>query len=416
MNGQKSARLWVAGVVVLLTCVGCGGRTGLWVPEPPPEEPPESEETLSRVCVDAEVLAQGPIDVALQTTASLARVDVALLIDATASMQDEITQIQSTLRDVIVPALSETIPDTFFSVSSFQDFPAATYGDPFDRPFVMRLPVSESLDQVQAAVDGIRLGNGRDDPESHVEALFQLATGAGFADLVPPSSGCPAGGNGYACFRRGALPLVLMVTDAPMHNGPAGVHPYANIFPERPRQYADAITALNVLRARVISLNSGDDRARQHLEELARDTNSLDGDGEPLVFDIGASGRDLDDDLVDAFRIFAEETPFDASAVAEASGEPATDAAPFVESVVPERAEPASGAQGIDLESGSFEQVRPGTRLVFEISFDSEGLAPGPEERLLQLRIRFLADELASLGSEDVLIRVPPIGESCQDS
>ncbi|MFI5308018.1 MAG: hypothetical protein ACHQ53_11725, partial [Polyangiales bacterium] len=74
-----------------------------------------------------------------------------------------------------------------------------------------------------------RLGGAQPsgDPDvagSQIPALHALATGQGMFTGIGRSSvldaTCPSGRNGYPCFRDGAQPIVVMVTDAPFHDGP----------------------------------------------------------------------------------------------------------------------------------------------------------------------------------------------------
>lgn len=60
-------------------------------------------------------------------------------------------------------------------------------------------------------------------PESGSQALWSIATGQGLPFGTHPVSAapaCPAGSWGYPCFRDGALPVVAVLMDDPMHNGP----------------------------------------------------------------------------------------------------------------------------------------------------------------------------------------------------
>lgn len=62
-------------------------------------------------------------------------------------------------------------------------------------------------------------------PESGSQALWSIATGQGLpygevSARTPSAPACPAGTWGYPCFRDGALPVVAVLMDDPMHNGP----------------------------------------------------------------------------------------------------------------------------------------------------------------------------------------------------
>ncbi|MBC7172927.1 MAG: VWA domain-containing protein, partial [Polyangiaceae bacterium] len=277
-----------AGAVVFLVALGllaggCGAKTGLNTPD-------------AQVVVDAGVdatipcfevpLDGGPVNVDLEVEAEVGRADVVFLVDTTGSMNDEISVIRARLRDRIVPAIRSAIPDSELAVATFADFPVRPYGNAGeDTPFRLMTPRTSDVTLAQAAVDAIRLGNGIDPPESQVEALYQLATGEGLSPYVSPSLGCPAGGLGYACLRSDALPVILLFTDAEMHNGPGGANPYEpSILGVSPHTFAEAISALDALGAKVIGFDSGDGAGRPHLRAVALGTGTLDGRGQPLVF------------------------------------------------------------------------------------------------------------------------------------
>jgi hypothetical protein len=226
--------------------------------------------------------------------------DVLFLVDVTGSMSEEIYQIQTRLRDTIIPGLAAEIADVRFAVASFGDFAYGGYGSSGDTPFTMLQPITSSVTSAQNAVNLLRATGGGDGPESQTEGLFQSATGAGLAGWVPPRSGCAAGTIGYPCFRSGATPIILLFTDWSFHNGPGGSEPYIGI--PGAHTYAQAVAQLNAINARVLGLMSGGAFARADLEQIARDTGALASDGSPIVFDIGYDGSSLGTDVVRAVQ------------------------------------------------------------------------------------------------------------------
>jgi len=224
--------------------------------------------------------------------------DVLFLVDTTGSMAGEIDEIQRNLTGAIIPGLSSEVDDLRFAVARFDDFPVAGYGDAGDAPFESVTASTGDVTATQNAVNGLTAAGGGDLPESQVEALYQAATGAGLSPWIP-SADCPSGTGGYACFRAGAQPIVLLFTDAPFHNGPDGSEPYSSV--EGAHSYAQAVSALNGIGAKVLGLWSGSD-ARADLERVARDTGALDPSGAPIVFDIGTDGGRLAADVVEAVR------------------------------------------------------------------------------------------------------------------
>ncbi|HJK93957.1 MAG TPA: vWA domain-containing protein [Polyangiaceae bacterium LLY-WYZ-15_(1-7)] len=412
-----------------LALVGCGAKTGLYVPDGGDNESFDAgvdgglDASMADAGPDADICVDvpfdgGPVEVDLDVEAQVGAADIAFLIDVTASMQEEIEEIRSRLRDQLVPAIRDAVPDSRLAVATFADFPVGDYGSSGagDKPFELRLPMTSNINEVQAAVDNIELGDGRDIQESQVEALYQLATGAGRGSYVEPSAGCPAGGLGYACVRRDALPVVLLFTDAEFHNGPGGVFPYGSDVIPRPATYEEAVRALNALGVRVMGFDSGGGLARDHLREVARDTEAI-AEGSPLVFDIGTSGQRLGTSVVEAIETLAGSLEQDIDAVlVDPVPSDGVNVLDFVEGVVPLRAEPPDGVAGIDVEGGVFLQARAGTRLIWQIVVRNDAVVPGPSPRRFRLEIIFRGDARRRLGRRFIDIVVPGEGgEGCDE-
>lgn len=403
-----------------LAAAACGAKTGLKIPDAGLDAGVDAgiEDRIEKEkppCIDLPFEGE-PINLPLETRAEIGRADVAFVIDVTASMMGEISAIRSELRDVIVPGIEAEIPDVRFSVASFADFPQLPYGLPGeDEPFRQRLAMTNDIVSVQGAMNGLRLQDGRDQPESQVEALYQTATGEGLTGWIEPSLGCPTGGFGYPCFRFDALPIVLLFTDAPFHNGPGNSAPYA--LSPAPHLYTEARDALRDNGVKTIGFFSGDGSSseRDDLETLARDTDTTEG-GRPLVFNIGPDGRNLGTDLIDAIKVFSNTLVFDIDAVVR-DGEltDGVDATQFVESLVPVSARPEDGLEFIDFEAGVFRGVRSGTDVVFQLTVFNDAVAPGMGPQAFLIEVVFRADGRDVLGRTPVLLVVPGAdGTGCE--
>jgi len=359
----------------------------------------------------------GPIDLPLETEAEVSRADVVFLIDVTASMQDEIDRIRDQLRDRLAPGIEMEIRDTQLGVATFADFPVEPHGDPLDDPFNLLLPMTDDLSRVQAAVNSIELGNGRDEAESQVEALYQVATGEGLSRFIPPSFGCPSGGFGYPCFRDDALPIVLLFTDAPFHNGPGGRNSYSGIVSPAPHTFEEAMDALNALDIRVIGFDSGGGEARPDLRETASRTGAINAMGQPLVFDIGRDGRGLGTGVIDAMKTFADAAVFDIDLVLRdpAPGD-GVDVVAFVDTVIPLRADPMDGVERIDVEAGVFRGVTSGTTVVFQLQIRNDAVVPGSEPQRFDLEVIFRGDSRTQLARQIVILVIPGAdGAGCEE-
>ncbi len=419
---------WILVVIIVAggqLSLGCGSKTGLDVPDTGVDGGVDAGADAGIPCIDL-TLDGGPIDLPLSTEAEIGRADVAFLIDTTASMQDEIDQIRDQLRDRLAPGIQAEIPDAQFAVATFEDFPLDPFGAPDDQPFQLRQRMSEDLSLVQAAVNSIELGNGRDEPESQTEALYQMATGEGLGDpftpsnpaFIPPRLGCPSGGNGYPCFRDDALPVILLFTDAPFHNGPDGDAYPPGTFSPPPHTFAQAIRALNEFDIRVIGFDSGDGEATRDLSAAARETDAVGESGRPLVFNIGRRGERLGTQVIDAIKEFADTVIFDIDAVlVDPDPGDGVDVTGFVADVEPLSASPPDGVESIDVDANVFRGVRSGTSVLFQLRLRNDSVVPGEAPQRFRLEVVFRGDGRTRLGRRVVQLVIPGAdGSGCEDN
>lgn len=410
---------WTTALLLTATLAGCGAKTGLRVPDVPIDTP--TDVPPRQFCIDLDPDA-GLISVDLETQPQLSVADVFFVIDRTGSMNDEIDNIKANLSSTIVPAIARTIDDVQFGVATYSDFAIPEYGSPEDVVFSLVSPVDESVANVQGAVNSIRTGLGGDNPEALTEALFQVASGEGYAPWIPPRAACPAPGRvGYGCLRPNAQPIFIVVTDAPTHNGPLGRNAYdprtfasppscpptlPNCRAARaPHTYDEMMTAVRSARARVIGISSGvaPFTGRSDLEAIARESGAVTSVGQPLVFDIGPDGRELDSRVVSAVETFTRQVRFNASArVVDLDS--AHRATTLVRAIRPQRAVPMGQVERLD--DTTFYGVVPGTRLTFAV--DLQATVPrGPRPQRFPARVQFLADGRPNLGFEDIVIVIP---------
>ncbi len=393
------------GALSVALLAGCGAKTGLSEPDAALDAfVPDAG--APGTCIEVPPDA-GVVRADIVVPVSLAVVDVFFLIDATASMVDEIDNVRSGLRSAVVPGVRAAIPDAAFGVALVGEFPVEPYGPSRVRPFDLRAPITDDIVSVEGALGEVPSWGNFDDPEAQVEGLYQVATGAGLGDFISPSFGCPSGGSGGGCFRRDSLPVIMLITDAPFHNGPGGSEPYEGISPP-PHTFDEAVEALGSLGVFVVGLGARDPgrpSAMGDLRAVARQTGAVDDDGDPLVFDIGSRGDGVDRGIVRAVERLASGLPLDVDAVVEDAPGDAIDARTLIREVRPLSADPPSGVERI-AEDG-FVGVMPGTRVTFEIVVDPSALPPSDSTRRVPARIMFRAFGRGRIGREDVIIVIP---------
>lgn len=177
-----------------------------------------------------------PLNFNVQVTTA----DIYFLLDDSGSMDGEQMDLQKYLTSTslvpgcnggVIGAIQCIIPNAWIGVGSFNEYPVWPYGLQGNYPYKHWQDLSASAAGAQAAVNQLTTHGNYDEPEADVHALWAMATGNGLPGIgptyyVPARTGCPAGTWGYGCFRTGTIPIVILVTDAPFHNGPGNAYPY----------------------------------------------------------------------------------------------------------------------------------------------------------------------------------------------
>jgi hypothetical protein len=374
-----------------------------------------------------------PIERELSFGTSIQVADVYFLIDTTGSMQGAIDNVRSSLTRISTEVRSR-IPNLQLGVGQYRDFPNGSgfafdaYGSAGDMPYRNEQTITGELTAVQSALGRLSAGGGADTPESSTEALYQTATGeggtwtfgSGASPFTLPPAFCPsipdeyAPRRGYPCFRPGALPIVVLVTDAPYHNGPSNAFPYANITPA-PHYFDQAVAALNAIGSRFIGVAVGSE-PRAHLEATATGTRSVDLSGRPLVYD--AVGGTVSDAIIEGIETLAGRTPQDVDTITEnVRGNPDEfDARRFIKRVTPLEgynggvSGPSPGVTYTSKDDVAFYGVVPGTQVRFTVRFSNDERPPAETAQIFRATIVVRGNRVTRLDARNVYIIVPPDG------
>jgi hypothetical protein len=352
--------------------------------------------------------------------------DVFLLMDTTGSMGGEISNLKSTLSTTIIPALQETIVDVRFGVGYHDDYPVGMYGSSPDVAFGLIQTETASVEDAQAAVNALPNCSGADWAESQVPALWAIATGEGLGAYLEPQTGRLAGAYGYPCFRPGAMPIIVLMTDAPFHNGPGNYDPYGTDVVPEPPSYTDVIAALDTIHCKVLPVYSGPagDVGQTHCEDIALDTGAVLDDA-PLVFPINGDGTGLDLAIVDAVDTLVTAVPMDISAEKRDDPTDDFDATLLIDHVAPN---PAGGIAdpmdpslicvgGLptaniddDPEQDVFTSVEPGLPVCFDITPAQQNTdVPATDEtQVLKAYVDVIGAGTSLLDTREVYFVIPP--------
>ena len=285
-------------------------------------------------------------------SARLNNADIYFLIDTTKSMQPAIDAVASSLDSVIIPKILNgdpsanppvpPIPGARVGIGDVRDVPLAPYGDPGDSLYRNRYSIGgqdvwgnvaapqgqapsftapADVSSILSFLQTEGAAGGGDSPEGTVQALWLSVSngpykvyGSGMPWDADPPSCASAALFGRGCFDPMSIPVFVVITDAPFHNGPAGNTYDPNIVlgdapapPYPPVSYQDTVDALNAVGAKVVGVpvdTGTPGAARSDMIDLATQTDSLyhddafGGADRPIVPKQDTASGDISDEVV----------------------------------------------------------------------------------------------------------------------
>jgi hypothetical protein len=354
--------------------------------------------------------------------------DVYITIDTSGSMGGEVTNLQTSLQDVIVPGITAAIPDVNLGLMRFEDCP----GD-CPNSIANVQSITSDVTAMQAALDTITSASLCGGDEPYALALFIIGTG-NVTGTGLPAAACDPGYLGYPCFRPGAIPIVIQIGDEPfcetifgMSSGGCTCSPSKSI--------ADAYTALNYVHAKYIGVDTSEDTCgapmttcpADQMRDVAFYTGSHDGTN-LFVFQTASDGSGLGTQIVDAVSTLAGSVPLDISArVIDAVDYPgeAVNASIFVDKVIPNAvggvADPMdptrvcvggliTGDADGDTTVDYFADVAPGTIVCFDIVAAMNTSVPriSDEPQLYTAIVQVIGDSITLLDEREIYFLIPP--------
>lgn len=424
----------------------------------------------------------GSQDQPLQFGTNVQSLDSFFAVDTTGSMGPEIQALKNSLTNTIIPGVkAAAAKDAQFGVAAVEDFPVSPYGQANyfppnldDQPLILLQTITADIAAATKAVglllNGTRpRGYGVDLPEGQIEALYQLATGVG--NVINGVVNIPANttGIGGAGFRKGALPVITMISDAVFHakgenttcttSGGTDQIGYSAVASVNNAAHtrAETVTALNKICAKVIGVSAivttvpTNCLATADLVQMANSTGAVvppsawdipsrpvgcaagqcctgqngvgeatDANGEcPLVFKIPSAGTGLDAQVVSGISNVARFSKFNVTT--QTSGNPTGDmgetlpagktTADFITSITPKDASapPAPPTLPAPVISGNaFTKVYPGSTVRFSVTAENTMVQPSTGPQIFRATIKVLAGGCADLDQREVIILVPP--------
>jgi len=392
------------------------------------------------------------------------KVDVAVTIDLSGSMGQEMNNLRQGIKDKLIKGIQDGVPglDLAFGFSHFQDWKQ-------DMGFKLDLPMTSDMSAVYNFMESGNFGtDGGDEP--HSEALYQMSTGEGLQTkyfsggfscdqaimttvVNIPKIDCSGneGTRGGMCFRDGAMPIYIMITD----EGFEDIITYEecltkNFFEETPDGWwpkdnaqghgiDDAIAAISGTGGKFIGIDSScrvvDDQsgdpltdpqncpelktagsyaAKEGYEKISEETASVHREtGEKFIYTIGNDGTGLSKQVADAVVELTKFIQMDVTTKGESEELcDGKDANSFIVGSMPLKGVP-DAPLGFEKKDGStFYKVNPGTDVTFDIQFHNNFcINKTMQPRLIKSKIYVVGDG-APLSFKEVQIIIPATPQS----
>ncbi len=435
--------------------------------------------------------ATNPTSAILTFSTNIKQADVGFIVDTTGSMNSKITALNSSLA-ALAATLKIKIPSVAMGVAEFHDWPCGLLGDG-DYPFKLDSRIvtvaTNGLAAIQSTIAALSAWGGGDGPESGFDALYTAATGKAMlhcdgsgTTLVPKFDTATAPGAvagemigtvGGMGFRTGSLPVLVLATDAELHDvgDPADI-PYA-AYTAISHGHADTLAAINAIGGRFVGIAStaggadfsptfagpslnGNWEPYNQMVWLAQQTNSTvppaafanacgagmcctgvngaaiapAGGVCPMVYKVDSEGNGLGALVADAITKLVSFGGYDdGTNLVGSSGDQSTPPVPLptghttadfltpvgsARGVTPLDSMPAvgtvDGPVSIDTTKNAFLSVQPGTLLRFTVRVYNDFVEPTNEPQFFKATIEVVGNGAALLDSRDVFILVPPAG------
>lgn len=376
------------------------------------------------VFVEPYMKPQTPPDDNLNFSSKLQAVDVYVLLDRSGSMSEEIISVRDNLNAVVqtlkcAPMGTGTppncIPDLWFGGATFG------YHDSGAEAFVNYRDLGVNTD-----FSGIPINEPSGGPyEAMTFATYtaMTAVGSDFAGGLLPPPYVPAKGTcmnspaanlgyatfGYGCFRVGALPVVMLVTDEPPFSPYSWENPlWSNVVPE-----------YTAKQARLMGVLGSDTtlEVRNELELMATQTDAVDaGNGNaPIV--VNGAGTGAAAGIGNGVLALANGVPLDLNAVVtDVTGDAVDAPAAFIDRIQTSQVSSAQCTMGltdIDTNGDTYKDkylgVRTGTPVCWKVvAKQNTTVPPTQNPQLFQARVTVYGDGITQLDQRRVFFLVPP--------
>jgi len=357
-------------------------------------------------------------------------VDIMFLIDATGSMDETIVEVQRSLSSVLIPGIQAALgpdADARYGMSAHGDFDEGENdGDHYAGVLTVFQRMTYDVPAVQDATTMIRAEAGGDFPESQVLAMHSLLSGFGTPNYEHPThqvrlpENCDVGPDdfgvyGWGCFREGRVPIIVLFSDSPWHNG-FGLANHYLTTPDAPL-YDDLLVEMIRRDAYFIGIDVGVGPLAGNTflssQRLARDSGTVDDSGAPIVF-MGTPDA-IAANVIAGVSTLAGTTRQDVTTRTdhdrvETRLPVGRTTAEFIRAVEPLTALPPAPAGYDSHDARTFFNVAPATVVTFEVEFYNDFEEPTDSAQVFRATLITLGRASSEVDRREVFMVVPALG------
>jgi len=329
----------------------------------------------------------------LDFSTDITKADILFLIDLSGSMDGEIANLKSGINNTLIGSIKSKIPDVGFGIATFED-----YDDYPDKGTRITQFITTNENTIKSTVNGTNTRSGGWEP--HLNALYYAANGAPHGNVAAINCSGKEGSIGGACYRAGALPIMIMMSDE------AFVTHYNQVTS------AQTNTAMNSVNAKFIGVDSSSSKVlKTNYNTISQGTGSVDGSGNQFYYSISTNGSGLSDNIASGVEYLVANVPMLVNTSRESITNPQlVDVTQFIKSVTPIKkvlSDMTEISCPTECTTEAFQNVKPGTTVTFDIDFYNDFYEPTTTETtVFRAKINVLG-EGSFLDDREVYIIVP---------
>jgi hypothetical protein len=280
-------------------------------------------------------------------------------------MSDEITNLKNGINNTLIGSIKSKIPDSGFGVATFDCIQA--YSSDKGQRVTQFITTNETT--VKQAVNAV-VYSSTGSREPHYDALYYSATGEARGTVGATNCSGKEGSIGGACFRNGALPIFIMMTDEKFVNN------------DNLKNATSTYAAMNNINAKFIGVNSSSTSSNDpesNLKAVGTNTGSVDGSGNPFYYKINSNGTGLSTSVADGVAYLAANVPMLVNTGRESIANPqSVDVTQFIKAITPIKRVVGGSTVNCPTEctNEAFQNVKPGTTVTFDIDFHNDFYEP----------------------------------------